>query len=162
LLSDTELVDRFGSVQFNVHRGELQQSLMNAFLACGGDLRTGSRYVSHVDKGDMVTFLLDNGTEHTCQLLIGADGAHSRVRQTMHPDHNLRYSGFSCWRGITDCVPSPVLAKHGHRMLKTVIHPLNDNVSFTSGYTTEDRCFWVLDVTYPKVEGGGTLDTVSC
>eukprot|EP00045_Choanoeca_perplexa_P005127 m.43658 g.43658 ORF g.43658 m.43658 type:complete len:423 (+) comp12946_c0_seq1:90-1358(+) len=150
LQSDAELVGRFGSVQYNVHRGELQQSLMSAFLACGGDLRTGSRYVSHADNGDYVTFTLDNGAKHTCRLLIGADGAHSRVRHVMHPGHKLRYSGFSCWRGITSSIPKSTIEKHNHRMLKTIIHQLNDDVSFTSGYTTHNRCFWVLDVKYPQ------------
>lgn len=35
-MSDTELVARFGSVQYNVHRGELQEALLNVrLLVCG-------------------------------------------------------------------------------------------------------------------------------
>ena len=68
----------------------------------------------------------------------------------MHRSHALRYSGFSCWRGLTESCPEEVL-KHGPRMLKTIIHPAREDVSVTAGFTTDNRCFWVLDVIYPQV-----------
>ncbi|MDN6123990.1 MAG: FAD-dependent monooxygenase, partial [Brevibacterium sp.] len=35
-------------------------------------------------------------------LVIGADGVNSQVRDTVEPGIGPRYSGYSCWRGITD------------------------------------------------------------
>lgn len=42
-----------------------------------------------------------NGHVESFDLVVGADGIHSRVREALAPEHPIRYSGYSAWRGIT-------------------------------------------------------------
>ena len=41
-------------------------------------------------------------TTEDFDLIIGADGLHSQVREAVEPGIGAHYSGYSCWRGITD------------------------------------------------------------
>lgn len=150
LNADRDLTEKYGSVQFNVHRGELQQALMHRYVAEGGILHTGQRFVRFTQDADSVTASFQGGDEVRGALLVGADGAHSAVRKCLHPHHQMHYSGFSCWRGIAREAAS-TLYEHPRVMYKTVVHPRHHDVSFTSGWTTGARCFWVLDVRHPEV-----------
>ncbi|XP_020588150.1 uncharacterized protein LOC110029975 isoform X2 [Phalaenopsis equestris] len=44
----------------------------------------------------------DEMREFSADLLIAADGSMSTIRQHFLPDHKLRYSGYSAWRGVYD------------------------------------------------------------
>nr|OQO24958.1 hypothetical protein B0A51_04736 [Rachicladosporium sp. CCFEE 5018] len=56
----------------------------------GAEIRVRSRVldVQIHDSGDSVTLILGNGEEHTADLVVGADGINSRLREIMlgHPD----------------------------------------------------------------------------
>ncbi len=154
LRSDGALAQAFGSVQYNVHRGELQQALLARYAAEGGKLVLGRRCVGFEQGADSVTAVFDDGSRARGALLVGADGVHSAVRAALHPQHRLHYSGFSCWRGIA-AAAAPALRRHPRCMFKTVTAPSGHDISFTAGWTTGARCFWVLDVRHPPVCGGG-------
>ncbi len=49
-----------------------------------------------------VTATFADGTEATGDLLIGADGAGSTVRQKLLPKHNPSYAGYVAYRGLVD------------------------------------------------------------
>ncbi len=51
-------------------------------------------------RGDGTVVCADGRTERF-DLVIGADGIRSRVREAIAPGHPLRYSGYGAWRGIT-------------------------------------------------------------
>eukprot|EP00043_Microstomoeca_roanoka_P027223 m.13816 g.13816 ORF g.13816 m.13816 type:complete len:320 (-) comp7428_c0_seq1:17-976(-) len=127
---------------------------MDIYLAEGGRLLTGKRFLGLEQQGSShVVAHFEDGSQLSAVLLVGADGARSRVRSQLFGDACLRYSGASCWRGMIDHVPDTLLRSSTgqHRnMYKTVVHPQFRNVSFTCGWTTRDRCFWVLDVEHPK------------
>lgn len=98
LQSDREISQIFGSVQANVHRGELQTALLKLYR---GKVWTGYSMSRYEEDADGVTVYFKNGKSARGVILVGADGAHSPVRRCMHPDHRLRYSGYTCWRGLT-------------------------------------------------------------
>jgi len=60
-------------------------------------LHFGTTVTDFEDHGDRVTVRLSDGTENTCDLLVGADGIHSAVRRKLFgeaPDHD---TGWGCW-----------------------------------------------------------------
>ncbi len=53
------------------------------------------------DDGTSASVVLDGEVEaRRCELVVGADGLHSRVRELLLGPVALRYSGVTCWRGI--------------------------------------------------------------
>ncbi|MDY6941205.1 MAG: FAD binding domain-containing protein [Cyanobacteriota bacterium] len=51
---------------------------------------------------DRVTAIFSDGTRDTASLLIGADGAHSTVRQHLLPGYTPHYAGYVAYRGLVD------------------------------------------------------------
>jgi 2-polyprenyl-6-methoxyphenol hydroxylase-like FAD-dependent oxidoreductase len=45
---------------------------------------------------------LAGGREERCDLLVGADGLHSAVRDRLLGEHKPRYAGFTAWRGLAE------------------------------------------------------------
>ncbi|KAI1323139.1 FAD binding domain-containing protein [Xylariaceae sp. FL0255] len=60
-------------------------------LAKGLDIQWGKSFHSFQDDGDSVTVTFDDGGKRTGRLLVGADGASSRVRRALHPEHGQTY-----------------------------------------------------------------------
>jgi 2-polyprenyl-6-methoxyphenol hydroxylase-like FAD-dependent oxidoreductase len=151
LQSDKEISSIFGSVQVNVHRGELQTALLKLY---NKNVHTGYSFERYEEDASGVTVYFKNGKVVRGGYLVGADGAHSPVRRIMHPNHRLRYSGYTCWRGLTDNMDlhrSNVLPD-GY-MFKTVMHD-ESGISLTGGTLGRHRKFWALDVYYPEKTDG--------
>jgi 2-polyprenyl-6-methoxyphenol hydroxylase-like FAD-dependent oxidoreductase len=92
----------FDYPQYSVHRGELQFLLLDTVRArIGPDAVVTGKAVTGFtqdDAGVRITF--GDGTMHACDLLVGADGFRSKVRQTLHPDEGpAHYEGTMMWRG---------------------------------------------------------------
>lgn len=88
--------ERYGAPMLTVHRAELIAALAGALPA--GCLRNGHRLHNFADTGGSVRLAFDNGTHAECDVLIGADGIHSRVRQTLFGADAPRYTGMIAWR----------------------------------------------------------------
>lgn len=58
-----------------------------------------------------VTAIFEDGTEETGDLLVGADGAGSTVRQLLWPDDRPSYAGYLAWRGLVDEDAMPLVAR---------------------------------------------------
>lgn len=80
-----------------VHRSRLHEVLRGHF---NGELAVGAT-VTRVVLGDAPAATVD-GQTLACDLLVGADGIRSLVRQTMFPDFETRYSGVTCFRFVLD------------------------------------------------------------
>ncbi len=63
-------------------------------------IRTGKRVESLRNESDGVTARFSDGTEEQSDVLLGADGIRSTVREQINPGIPLRYSGQSCWYGL--------------------------------------------------------------
>jgi 2-polyprenyl-6-methoxyphenol hydroxylase-like FAD-dependent oxidoreductase len=91
--------------QFSIHRGRLQSMLHDAVLArLGPDaVKAGKRVTGFAQASDRVTLQLEDGGTASGDLLIGADGIHSRIRAQLHPaEPGLRWNGVMMWRGATE------------------------------------------------------------
>ena len=78
-------------------RTGLQQTLL---AALGATVETGRAVAGYNSTPGGVRVRLADGEELDAELLIGADGLHSAVRQAMRGDEPLRYSGQTSWRGL--------------------------------------------------------------
>lgn len=137
--------------QFSVHRGRLQMMLADAVVeSCGSDvLRLGHRLdtVKIGGGGARAVFDRDGDTvAEDADVLIGADGIHSAVRRTFHPNEGTPiWNGLTLWRG-TARVPAFL---NGHTMimagddqLKFVAYPLSeigDDGTMTVNFIAEQR-----------------------
>jgi 2-polyprenyl-6-methoxyphenol hydroxylase-like FAD-dependent oxidoreductase len=55
-----------------------------------------------VEDDDKVTLVMANGTRHAADLVVGADGSWSTVRERCNPDEMPQYCGYVAWRGLLD------------------------------------------------------------
>jgi 2-polyprenyl-6-methoxyphenol hydroxylase-like FAD-dependent oxidoreductase len=135
--------------QFSIHRGRLQAMLWQAAMERLGEAapRSDRRLVSFAPDGDKVVarFRSADGSEseEIGDALIGADGIHSTLRATLHPeDPGIRWNGIQMWRGALDWPAfgdgeSMVIA--GDAVAKLVLYPI------APGGTPETRLTnWVI------------------
>ncbi len=83
----------------SIHRARLQKVLFEAVPK--GMAHLGKEYIGHSQEKDKVTIHF-HGDTVTADLLLGADGIHSKIRQQLFPNSDTRYSGQTCWRGISN------------------------------------------------------------
>jgi 5-methylphenazine-1-carboxylate 1-monooxygenase len=100
----------FDVPQFSIHRGRLQSVIYQAVVErLGADaIHTGCRLGAFTqDEGGVTAHFFGRGNAHVSSvrgdILIGADGIHSKVRQTMYPGEGPPvWNGLMLWRGATD------------------------------------------------------------
>ena len=100
----------FDVPQFSIHRGKLQNVIFQAARARLGESRihTGHRLGSfRQDDGGVTAYFFDRAGSHHAtahgDILIGADGIHSAVRDSLFPKEGpARWNGTMLWRGAVD------------------------------------------------------------
>ena len=70
----------------------------------------GVRLVGFETTNDKVTARFEGGREEACDLLVGADGPGSTVRQQLLPSVRSEYAGYVAWRGVVMEHQAPDLA----------------------------------------------------
>jgi len=89
-----------GLANFTVHRAALQKVLLSHLQ--NGQVITGKRSKDIVTTNEGYTIFFDDGTEVNTKFVIVAEGINSAIRKKILPNAQLRFSGYTCWRGITD------------------------------------------------------------
>jgi 2-polyprenyl-6-methoxyphenol hydroxylase-like FAD-dependent oxidoreductase len=95
----TALEARYGP-SVAVHRADLHEVLLEA--AMPDEVLLGATARSFTTVGERVEVTLDDGSQRECDLLVGADGIRSGVRELLLGPLPLRYSGYTCWRFVLD------------------------------------------------------------
>lgn len=103
-------VATWGFPYFMIHRADLLGILADAVERLApGTVRVNSRCtgVDRAPAGAVVHFAGRDAV--TADAVIGADGVHSRVRQTLWGQDRPQFTGYIAWRGL---VPAAALPKH--------------------------------------------------
>ena len=110
-------LERYGYPYFTVYRPDVLNVLADAVRRGKPDaIHLGSRCAGFSQDASSVSLLLENGRTVVGDVLVGADGVHSRVRQGLFGDDRPQFSGIIAWRGI---VPMEKLPPHMARMVGT-------------------------------------------
>lgn len=93
--------DTSGPPFWLVHRGDLRQAIANMLeQRFPGALHVGARCTGVEQDTEGVSLLLDNGKRVHGDVLIGADGVHSRIRRELFGEGRATFTGFMAWRGV--------------------------------------------------------------
>ena len=98
----------YGYPYLTLHRADLHQVLSQAVIALKPDaILLGVRVSGHRQQGGKVFIDTEGGECHESDVVIGADGVHSRTRETMFGPDAPRYSGVMAWRGVVKAASLP-------------------------------------------------------
>lgn len=139
--------------QFSIHRGRLQKLLYDAVVERLGEdaVRTGRRLLGFIeDEGGVTAHFADSrwgeqGESMRGDVLIGADGVHSLVREHFYPDQGPpSWNGIKMWRGAIDWPvfldgESMIIA--GGMQAKLVLYPIAEGRKPNTRLTN-----WVVNV----------------
>ncbi|MCX4834199.1 FAD-dependent monooxygenase [Streptomyces sp. NBC_00006] len=87
----------YGAPYYAVHRADLQGALLR--LVGPEPLRLGHRLTSVAADGDEQVLTFENGSTHRADLVVGADGIHSVIREELVRDAPV-FSGLGVFRGL--------------------------------------------------------------
>ena len=93
-----EIEKRFGVPHYVIHRGDLLTILVNAVPA--ERIHHGHRCTGFTDHGDRVEVRFENGSTVAADVLIGADGIHSKIRHQLLGPERPRFTGCIAYRGL--------------------------------------------------------------
>lgn len=81
-----------------IHRATLHEVLLSELQQVSLHLNKKLKKVEESAAGIQLEFL--DGSRHKADVVIGADGIHSSVRQSIFPEAKERFSKQFCWRGV--------------------------------------------------------------
>lgn len=106
--------EKYGAPFLTFHRADLIELL-------SASLDPATIHLKHTlsgleENGDEVVLRFANGVTHAADIVIGADGVHSVVRQAIYGDQKPTYTGQMVWRAMVDGrdVPADLLDPSGH------------------------------------------------
>lgn len=107
--------ERYGAWYYHVHRADLHRILAAAASANPNiDLQLGKAVTGFVENAGSVSAGLSDGTSVSGAALVGADGIHSSVRETLFGKDAPRFTGNVAWRLLvpTENLPVGLIPSH--------------------------------------------------
>jgi 2-polyprenyl-6-methoxyphenol hydroxylase-like FAD-dependent oxidoreductase len=110
-------VERYGFPYLTVYRPDLLGALADAVRARKpGAIRLGARATGVKQRGEKVVLELEGGARAEGDVLVGADGVHSRIREALFGEDRPKFTGLMAWRAT---VPMQRLPSHMNRLVGT-------------------------------------------
>ena len=141
--------------QFSIHRGHLHQVLWQAAEARlpTGALLRHARLLGFTQDEAGVTVHLADGRSLRGDVLIGADGIHSVIRTSLHPDDGgIRWNGIQMWRGAVEWPAfegGDTMIVAGDMKEKLVLYPIAPGASPATRLTNWVVCAQIGDASKP-------------
>jgi 2-polyprenyl-6-methoxyphenol hydroxylase-like FAD-dependent oxidoreductase len=99
VLDANKISQKYGLQNVAIHRADLHEVLLSQIPA--DKIITSKKATDVQQSNEGVVIHFDDGTEADGTAAIVADGIHSVIRKNLLPQSEIRYSGYTCWRGIT-------------------------------------------------------------
>ena len=113
----TTSVAKYGYPYYMMYRPDLHQVLADAVRAMDpGAIMLGAQCVGYEQDGEKVALKLADGRTLEGDILIGADGVHSKIRSQLIGSGQPAFSGCRAWRGV---IPMERLPQHLRRKVGT-------------------------------------------
>ncbi|REC48446.1 monooxygenase [Chryseobacterium piscium] len=106
------LEKKFNSSNVAIHRAELQNILAENL---GLENIKLNHSLQQIQKKENYLLEFENGFTLESNIVFGADGIHSKIRNQIFGIGNIRNAGQKCWRGLTDC---ELPEKYNHHALE--------------------------------------------
>ena len=141
--------------QFSIHRGHLHQVLWQAAEARlpKSALLRNARLQGFTQSATGITVHLADGRSLSGDVLIGADGIHSTIRATLHPDDGgIRWNGIQMWRGAVEWPAfegGDTMIVAGDMKEKLVLYPIGAGNSAETRLTNWVVCAQIGDASKP-------------
>lgn len=108
---------RYGFPYITVHRNDLHQVLVKAVEAASpGAIRLDHRFNGIEQRDGHVTLSFHDKPSATFDVVIGADGVHSRMREILFGSGPAKFTGIVAWRGV---IPAELLPERLTRPIGT-------------------------------------------
>jgi 6-hydroxynicotinate 3-monooxygenase len=150
---------KYGAPHSILHRGDLQAILAKRLVA--GSLKYGKQLVDIAHFGEGLQLQFSDGTRSEADVVIGADGINSRVREILLGPQPPKYSGFVAYRSIfpTSRLSRP-LDSDGCKFWSDERHSANEDRHLIIYYTTRtrDEVYFVTGSPDPNWEGYSPVD----
>lgn len=144
---------KYGHTIVPIHRAALHRVLVRHLQP--GTLHLGQRCTGFTQDDDSVTAQFQDGTQVEGAVLVGADGIHSVIRESLFPDVKLRYAGQTCYWGIADMELPISLARMSWEVW-------GGEIRFGFSAIGQRQVYWFAPITAPagSVEGAEALPKV--
>jgi 2-polyprenyl-6-methoxyphenol hydroxylase-like FAD-dependent oxidoreductase len=143
-----KVAEKFGMPSVGIHRAVLQNTL--ASLLPKGVLQLSTQCTAFSQDAEGVTVKFADGREERGDVLIGADGINSTIRNQLFGLGPPRYSGYTCWRSAV---------KLEHPLLKPSVYTQLYGRGCTFGIFAIGEGSWSWYGTKMTPQGGGVATT---
>ena len=122
-----------------IMRPVLADILAKATRAAGAHVRLGCTFSRIEQRGEQVQVAFTDGTRSSYDLVVGADGLYSKVREAVFPDApKPRYTGQGVWRAVVPRPADIVCATMWlGQKVKAGVNPVSQDEMYL--FVTEDR-----------------------
>ena len=97
----TESIERYGFPYVTLHRADLHTILADRVRALAPEaIKLNHKLADFAQDANGVALHFEGGAQARADLVVGADGVHSKIRQTLFGSGPAHFMGIVAWRGV--------------------------------------------------------------